>query len=480
MAQELEPIMKRLQVERPGAYFDPRVKRGLIPPYDCLYNVVDGALIVPIGLTYFLGKYGVQAPHKAPEFTFEDIQKYLGSLDLPFTPYKHQVHAFYESLLRRNGVNLMCTGSGKSLTISLLADFLRIHGRNGLLVVPNVNLLTQFKSDIKDYNLMDLYNNTFTIGGGQTIRDFSHPFTISTWQSLMNSKKEMINFDYILVDETHKAKGEQLQDIIQKSINAEYKLGFTGTLNDNELDRMTLFGLFGEPKTYIRTHGLVELGLATPVEINAVQFLYNDHDKALFRHTKGYAKQLTFIKEHERRNHFIATLSSRLSQDGNTLVLFQHTAHGKELFTQIMNKKYPDVKITNKDIVGKNAYDFQRQYKVYFINGEVDAKIREQVRLILEHDTDAILVANYAVLSTGVNIKNLHNMILASPMKSFTTITQSIGRGVRLHISKSLFKVYDLVDKFTPKGTFMKQYLQRKEQSYMSEGFPINEKEISL
>ena len=138
-----------------------------------------------------------------------------------------------------------CMGSGKSLTIALLADFFRIHNKRGLLVVPNINLLTQFKSDIKDYNLMDLYDNTFTIGGGQTIRDFSHPFTISTWQSLMNSKDEMMHFDYILVDETHKAKGSQLQDIIQKSINAEYKLGLTGTLNDSPVDRMTLFGFFG-------------------------------------------------------------------------------------------------------------------------------------------------------------------------------------------------------------------------------------------
>jgi type I site-specific restriction endonuclease len=94
-----------------------------------------------------------------------------------------------------------------------------------------------------------------------------------------------------------------------------------------------------------------------------------------------------------------------------------------------------------------------------------------------------ILVSGYQLLSTGVNIKKLHNMVLASPLKSYTTVTQSIGRGMRLHESKKEFTVFDLVDDLgfrKPGGTFYKQYLHRKATSYMPEEFPIKEIEFEL
>jgi type I site-specific restriction endonuclease len=94
-----------------------------------------------------------------------------------------------------------------------------------------------------------------------------------------------------------------------------------------------------------------------------------------------------------------------------------------------------------------------------------------------------ILISNYQLLSTGVNIKKLHNMILSSPLKSYTTVTQSIGRGMRLHESKDVFQVFDLVDDFgiiKPGGIFYKQYQHRKNTSYNPEQFPIYEKEFML
>ena len=475
----LKPIMKRLQVLRTDAYFDPMVKRGLKSPYDNFYEVVDNSLIIPAGLVQFLSSYGVNYEYLNPEFTKDKLDEYLNSLNLPFTPYKHQLNSFKDSILNHSQINLMCTGSGKSLTIALISDFLRLQGKKGLLVVPNINLLTQFQGDIKDYNLIDLLNNTHIIGGEHKNKNFDSPFTISTWQSLMNFKEDLNKIDYIIIDETHRAKGIQLQQIIKKCTNAKYKLGFTGTLNDNACDRMTLFGLFGKPKTYIKTQGLIDLGLATKVNINTIRLHYSEKDRSLFRHIGGYAKKLVFIKEHEQRNKLISKLSITLSKKGNTLVLFQHTNHGKDLFLEIV-KNIHNVTLTNKDITGKHAFETQKKLGIYFINGEVKGKVREEVRNILENDSNSILVANFSILSTGVNIKNLHSLIFASPLKSFTTITQSIGRGVRKHISKDIFNVYDLVDMFTPKGIFAKQYNQRVKQSYETEGFPIIERTITL
>lgn len=94
-----------------------------------------------------------------------------------------------------------------------------------------------------------------------------------------------------------------------------------------------------------------------------------------------------------------------------------------------------------------------------------------------------ILISNYQLLSTGVNIKKLHNMVLASPLKAYTTVTQSIGRGMRLHESKDEFVVYDLIDDTgfrKPGGPFYKQYIHRKNTSYNPEEFPVYEREFSL
>jgi hypothetical protein len=200
---------------------------------------------------------------------------------------------------------------------------------------------------------------------------------------------------------------------------------------------------------------------------------------------------------------------------------------------EVMRKLYPDVEVQNKDITGKNSFGFQEKYGVYFLNGEDDAKTRELTRKILEEDIfnitlendevitlngkeevllvdgskkivknltehdeidgnlkikkieerHSILIANYALLSTGVNLRKLHSLLLSSPLKSYTTVTQSIGRGMRLHKTKDVFTVFDLVDDFgfrSRGGIFYKQYQHRKQTSYNVEEFPVHEREFAL
>jgi superfamily II DNA or RNA helicase len=357
-------------------------------------------------------------------------------------------------------------------------------GKKGLLLVPNINLLTQFKNDIKDYNLLELYEDTHIIGGGSTDKHFNCSLTISTWQSMLQFKDRLNELDYVITDEAHRFASTETSAIVQETINCKYKWGFTGTLPEDPIQKMQLFGLFGLPKTYITSSKLIEMGLATPIKINSIVFNYNQNDKNIFKEIgKLYAKQLKFLKDHQKRNEFITNLTCKIKDSGNTLLLFSHTEHGKGLFLDIMKKLYPDVEVDLKDITGKKSFEFQEKYSVYFLNGEDDAKTREKTRKVLEDHKDAILIANYAILSTGVNIKKLHNMVLASPLKAYTTVTQSIGRGMRLHETKSVFTVYDLVDNFGVKkhgGVFYKQYEHRKNTSYNPEEFPVHEREFNL
>jgi superfamily II DNA or RNA helicase len=88
---------------------------------------------------------------------------------------------------------------------------------------------------------------------------------------------------------------------------------------------------------------------------------------------------------------------------------------------------------------------------IFFVHGDVGVDEREEVRRITENESDAIIVASYGTFSTGINIKNLHNIIFAAPTKSKIRSLQSIGRVLRLGDNKDKAVLYDIADPLPPK-----------------------------
>ena len=86
--------------------------------------------------------------------------------------------------------------------------------------------------------------------------------------------------------------------------------------------------------------------------------------------------------------------------------------------------------------------------QAFFVFGGTDVEIRESVRSITEKEKDAIIVASYGTFSTGVNIRNLHNIVFASPSKSRIRNLQSIGRGLRIGENKEKAVLFDISDDF--------------------------------
>jgi superfamily II DNA or RNA helicase len=492
----LQRMFDFLKVERDGAYFETLVQRGIKSPFNYFSKITDKGLVVYLGHLDMLSRaFGLTIPEDIFDdhsvgFSEEDIDTYYKELSdkkiLPFEPYDYQLKAFKGAILGKRQICRMCTSAGKSLTISLIADFYRTRGLKGLLVVPNINLLTQFKSDIESYNLLDLYKGVRCLGGGIEIAEdtFNCDLLITTWQSMMNHKDKLSNFDYLIEDEVHKESAEVAGDICRSCNHISRKLGFTGTLPEDKVHVMELLGLFGKVKTYITARELIDRGLGTPIKINTIFFEYDRDTKNLIRNEKAYPKILQHIKEYEPRNDFIVKLLLKLRmKNENSLCLYQHTEHGKELFRKVMKALYPDVEVENKDITGKKSFEFQQKYHVYFMNGEDDAKTREHTRKALENDFDAILIANFALMSTGVSIKRLHNLVLGSPLKAYTTVTQSLGRGMRLHKDKKEFNVYDLVDDIGYRyhtGVFCKSYNHRMSTSYVREEYPVKEFDVKI
>ena len=369
--------------------------------------------------------------------------------------------------------------SGKSLGISLILEFFRRKGLKGILVVPNINLLTQFRSDIESYGLKELLDEVQLLGNGNE-SDFKTTVTITTWQSMIDHIKE-VKPDFIICDEVHKESGDVVSSILKESMNTKIKLGFTGTLPEDPIAKMTLLGLFGEPYTVITAKELIQRGLATPVKIKSVFLNYSKPEITMFRELKDYQKQLKYIKDHEKRLEIILKIALGMRQkDKNTLILYQHTEHGKQIYSEIFRRLNPGEELTEKDLTGKNAFEFQKEHNLFFMNGEVKGHIREKQRNLLEEVHGSILVANYSVMSTGVNLRNLHFLILASPLKAFTTISQSLGRLMRKHPSKTEAIIFDIVDNLGKNCIFMKQYKHRVEASYIPEEFEIQRVDVSM
>ena len=114
--------------------------------------------------------------------------------------------------------------------------------------------------------------------------------------------------------------------------------------------------------------------------------------------------------------------------------------------------------------------------------GGTEVELRETVRAIVESEKDAIIVASYGVYSTGVNIKNLHNIIFTHPGKSKVRVLQSIGRGLRTSEGKSQATLYDIVDDLSYKNqrNFAIKHFVERHKYYMQEKFPVKIYKVNL
>jgi superfamily II DNA or RNA helicase len=238
---------------------------------------------------------------------------------------------------------------------------------------------------------------------------------------------------------------------MEKLEDCKYRFGFTGTLDGSLTNKITLEGLFGPVKQVTTTTDLMEKGHVADLKIKALILKY-PQDVCKDARKFSYQDEVDFLVRNEKRNKFIRNLS--LSLKGNTLVLFQFVdKHGKQLYS-MMKDKEPD-------------------RKIFFIHGGVDGEDREQVRGIVENESNAIIVASFGTYSTGINIRNLHNVVFASPSKSRIRVLQSIGRGLRIGDNKDNMTLYDIADdlKVGSHTNFTLQHFSERLNIYSSEGF---------
>lgn len=446
IAQELND---HFSFEVPGAKYHPLYKSRMWDGKVRLFSMFTQELYV--GLKSYLEHFAKEREYTiddsnyvttADSVTYEIIKEYceglnIGSKGQPLTIREYQIDAVYRAVSEGRKLLLSPTGSGKSLIIYCILRWHLDFGRKQLILVPTTSLVEQMYSDFQDYSCLNGWkasNNCHRIYGGHE-KSNEYPVVISTWQSLYKLPKQFFSiFDCIYGDEAHLFKAKSLTGILNKCIRSPYRIGTTGTLDGTKTHKLVLEGLFGPVYKVTTTKKLITDKTLADLEIFNLILEYPDEIK---KDVKGstYQEEMDFLVQYEPRNKFIRNLA--VSQEGNTLVLFQYVEkHGKILYDMISNK----------------TANREKERKIFFVFGGTDTEQREEIRRITETQPDAIIVASYGTFSTGINIRNLHNIIFASPSKSRIRNLQSIGRGLRTSENKSSCKLYDIADDLTWKS----------------------------
>jgi len=349
------------------------------------------------------------------------------------------------------------TASGKSLIIYLVTRYLA--GKT-LIIVPTTSLVSQLYKDFSDYGF-DSDNNVHQIMAGAD-KHTNKDIVISTWQSIYKQSKSWFDqFDVVIGDEAHQFKAKSLTSIMTNLENCAYRYGFTGTLDGTQTHKLVLEGLFGAVEKVTTTKTLMDEGNLSEFRIKSLILKHTKENCKLVSKYK-YQEEIDYLVSSVARNNFITNLS--VSLEGNTLLLFQYVdKHGKVLYNTICDK-------------------VQENRKVFYVSGETKADKREDIRSIVENETNSIIVASYGTFSTGINIKNLHNVIFASPSKSKVRTLQSIGRGLRLGDNKEYATLYDIADDLThgKKQNYTLQHFVERMKIYNEEKFSYKIYQIQL
>ncbi len=381
------------------------------------------------------------------QITDDLVKSFLEYCKLKITPRDYQIEAFRHAVSKNRAVFLSPTASGKSLIIYLIT---RYYNEKTLIVVPTTSLVSQLATDFAEYGF-DSGSKVHSIYAGQD-KQTDKPITISTWQSIFKMHRTWFDqFKLVIGDEAHQFKAKSLTSIMEKLYECPYRFGFTGTLDGSLTNETTLEGLFGPVEKVTTTSKLMEQGHVAELKIKNLILQYKPEIRKQCK-DYDYQTEIDFLVRYEPRNRFITNLASSLK--GNSLVLYQFVdKHGKVLY----------------DMISKKNTD----RKIFYIHGGVDAEDREEVRAIVEKENDAIIVASYGTFSTGINIRNLHNVVFASPTKSRIRTLQSIGRGLRTTEGKNNVTIYDIADdlKYKTHTNFTLQHLVERLEIYNSENF---------
>lgn len=430
---ELSLVREFLSVKNEAAHFQRR--RGIFT--QSRTYVVTGTGKIDIGLieevTTFCKSKEIQfsidsklKPCLYPSLKKDQPVEYPLSLQLR----NYQQDIVNKCIKNGRGTVVLATAGGKTLTMAgLIEYYYKNFSKNFkcLIIVPDLGLVNQTKSDFKEYN------TSFTTSKwtGKDDLDLSSNVIVSNLGILQSAKQDISwiqHIDLLIVDEVHKLRrGNKVNKILSK-VTTMNRFGFTGTLPDNELDKWNIFGKIG-PRLYEKmAHELRDEKYVTPAKVHVLEVNYDTPTTDIYTGNNSgvfFQQEMEFIRNSNYRNKLLSTLCSKL--DNNVLILVDYIEHGENLL-QVL-----------KQVCSKDK-------DIYFIQGSVETDERKTIQNYMEKQKNVVVVAISKIFSTGINIKNLHYIVFAAGGKAKIKIVQSIGRGLRLHTDKKELIIFDVAD----------------------------------
>lgn len=416
-----------------------------------------------IGLFYEIKSYIIQQQIVTNIDIGEDVLNLLnsGTTKDIYTNFSLQLRDYQSEVLRRAmktgwGTCVLGTGAGKTLTTAALIEnyYRNCNNKNTfkcLVIVPDLGLVTQTFNEFKESGI------TFTLSEwtGKKQLDTSANVVICNIGILQTQFKdnEWVKFvDLLIVDEAHKIKSDNKVSKIIADIKTRNRYGFTGTLPEDNYEKWFIIGKLGPVIFEKNSSELRSQNYLTNVEVKILKLQYSL--PVIPKITESaYRNELEYIYSHRVRNAFIQKLCDKINN--NTLILVNHIVHGEYMY----------------DLLSKEL-----NKQVFFIRGEVEVEERERIKQIMENNNDVVCIAISAIFSTGVNIKNIHNIMFIAGGKSFIRTVQSIGRGLRLHENKDKLVIYDICDDLK----YSSQHNEKRKQIYIKEKINYIEKVVMI
>jgi superfamily II DNA or RNA helicase len=372
-------------------------------------------------------QFNIELTDKFKEVIFiPELKENLTKLNLELRDYQEE--SVRLALKNKSGVIILPTSAGKTLVIATLVKSIQDqYDFKALILVPDIQLVAQTYSDFIDYGILESEITKWT---GSTEPDKNAKIVISNAQILLSEKQDLSllkDIKLLVIDEVHKLKyGNKINKVVEQ-IPALFRYGFTGTLPDYKIDQWNIFGKIGRVIYFKESIDLRDQNYISQVHVAALKLTYKNTPQfttpSMHNPTAGYEEEITWLQTNPYRNAIIIKLVNK--SDKNTLIMVDRIAHGEELLKVLQES-------TKK--------------QVHFVHGAVEIEEREMIRKLMEEHDNVACIAISKIFSTGINIKNLHNIIFAAIGKARIKIIQSIGRSLRKHSSKKLATIFDIWD----------------------------------
>jgi type I restriction enzyme, R subunit len=246
-------------------------------------------------------------------------------------------------------------------------------------------------------------------------------------------------FDFIVIDECHRggANDESNWRGILEYFTPAVQLGLTAT--PKRKDNVDTYAYFGEPVYVYSLKEGINDGFLTPFKVKQIsttldEYVYTPDDKLVEgaietgkRYTEANFNKIIEIKEREA--HRVKLFMEQINENEKTIVFCATQIHAlavRDLINQMKTSKDPNYcqRVTADDGGLGDLYlrDFQDNEK-----------------------TIPTILTTSQKLSTGVDARNIRNIVLMRPINSMIEFKQIIGRGTRLYDGKDYFTIYDFV-----------------------------------